>query len=286
MKLTSLTRSVFLFILFILISIMLSMALLVTNEPRILTDLDTPSFDTRCVLGVENTGAYLDNKGLLSVSTWNIYKQKKDNWDKQLARLNQGSQLVLLQEAGLSPELSQYIRDTGLKVSMAKAFTLWNTAYGVMNLARIQAKSACAFTETEPLIRFAKSGIVAHYPLSTGEDLLVVNLHGINFEWDLTHFSKQFEAIALELDKHHGPIILAGDLNTWRAERLNFVAALASKHHLSEISYRVDKRRRVFGLPLDHLYYRGLTFQSAESLATDSSDHNPITAHFMVKELP
>ena len=248
-----------------------------------LTDIDIPSFDNRCVQGVDPKSSYLDNQGSLSVSTWNIYKQKRDNWDKQLARLNQGSQLVLLQEAGLSPELRQYIRTAELKVSMAKAFTLWDTPYGVMNLSRTEAKSACAFTAKEPLIRFAKSGIVAYYSLSSGEELLVVNLHGINFEWELTHYSRQFEAIALELDKHLGPIILAGDFNTWRAQRLNVVKALASRYNLSEISYRVDERQRVFGLPLDHLYYRGLTFKEAESLATESSDHNPITAHFRLR---
>ncbi|AQS35988.1 hypothetical protein Sps_00796 [Shewanella psychrophila] len=283
MKLANSTRSVLIVIFVIFFTIILFLALLPTSEPRILTDLDIPSFDSRCVHGDDPMGAYLDSQGSLSVATWNIYKQKKQGWLKQLASLNQASQLVLLQEAGLSPELRQYIRTAGLKASMAKAFTLLDTSYGVMNLSRAQALSACAFTATEPLIRFAKSGIVAYYPLSSGEELLVVNLHGINFEWNLTHYSRQFEAIALELDKHQGPIILAGDFNTWRTLRLNVITEFAKRFHLSEINYRVDERQRVFGFPLDHIYYRGLTFLEAESLATSSSDHNPITARFMLK---
>lgn len=248
-----------------------------------LTDLDMPSFDSRCVQGVDSMSSYLDNQGLLSVSTWNIYKQNRQGWEQQLANLNRASQLVLLQEAGLSTELRQFIRHAQLKVSMAKAFTLFDTAYGVMNLSHTEVKSACAFTATEPLIRVEKSGILAYYPLSSGEELLVVNLHGINFEWTLTHYSRQFEALALELEKHQGPIILAGDFNTWRAQRLNLVSEFAKRFNLSEIRYRVDERQRVFGLPLDHLYYRGLIFLGAESLATESSDHNPITANFRLR---
>ena len=283
MKNAILIRSFFIFIFVVFISIILFLALLPASEPRILTDLDIPSFDSRCVQGVDAKSSYLDNQGSLSVSTWNIYKQQRDGWQKQLTNLNQVSQLVLLQEAGLSPELRLYIRNAQLKVSMAKAFTLLDTSYGVMNLSRTQTLSACAFTVKEPLIRFEKSAIVAYYPLSSGEELLVVNLHGINFEWNLTHYSRQFEAISLELDKHHGPIILAGDFNTWRTQRLNVITEFAKRFNLSEISYRVDERQRVFGFPLDHIYYRGLTFLEAESLATSSSDHNPITARFKLK---
>lgn len=283
MKIANLTRSIFIFISVIFISIMLFVALLPTNEPKMLTNLGIPAFDSRCVQGVDSISSYLDNQGSLSVSTWNIYKQNRQGWDKQLADLTQASQLVLLQEASLSPELRQYIRHAQLKASMAKAFTLLDTSYGVMNLSHTEVKSACAFTAAEPLIRFEKSGIVAYYPLSSGEELLVVNLHGINFEWTLSHYSRQFEALAQVLEKHHGPIILAGDFNTWRTQRLNFVSDFAKRFNLSEISYRVDERQRVFGLPLDHLYYRGLIFQEAESLATDSSDHNPITAHFRLR---
>ncbi|EDQ02184.1 endonuclease/exonuclease/phosphatase family protein [Shewanella benthica] len=283
MKIANLTRSFFIFIFVIFISIILFLALLPTSEPKMLTDLDMPSFDSRCVQGVDSMSSYLDNQGLLSVSTWNIYKQNRQGWEQQLANLNRASQLVLLQEAGLSTELRQFIRHAQLKVSMAKAFTLFDTAYGVMNLSHTEVKSACAFTATEPLIRVEKSGILAYYPLSSGEELLVVNLHGINFEWTLTHYSRQFEALALELEKHQGPIILAGDFNTWRAQRLNLVSEFAKRFNLSEIRYRVDERQRVFGLPLDHLYYRGLIFLGAESLATESSDHNPITANFRLR---
>ncbi|MEI6858945.1 MAG: endonuclease/exonuclease/phosphatase family protein [Shewanella sp.] len=282
MKLAKLTRYIFIFIVVISISIMLLMTSIITNEPRILTDFKSLSFDSQCIKNIEKTSQYLDDHGALSVSTWNIYKQKRQGWDKLLTSLNQASQLVLLQEVGLSPELRLNIQDFGGRVSMAKAFTLWNTSYGVMNLSRTEANSACAYTETEPFIRFAKSAIVAYYSLSNSEELLVVNLHGTNFEWDLTHYYHQFEPIALALSKHQGPIIFAGDFNTWRAKRLNFVTALTSRYNLSEINYRIDERKRVFGFPLDHIFYRGLTLIEANSLATDSSDHNPITARFMI----
>ncbi len=251
------------------------------GTPKVMINLVEPIFQTQCAH--PSPSGHLDLDGRLNVSVWNIYKQKRKNWKPVLKRLTHSSQLVLLQEAGLTTEMVDFINSHSLNVAMAKAFKLFGTSLGVMNLSVSEASSACAFHATEPLIRFAKSALVTHYPLSNGETLLVVNLHGINFDWKLTRYTEQFEALSLELGGHHGPIILAGDFNTWRKDRLKLISEFAKRFGLSEAEYHLDERQRFFGLALDHLFYRGLDFHHAESKVTDASDHNPIIAHFTLK---
>ncbi|QFU22908.1 endonuclease/exonuclease/phosphatase family protein [Shewanella eurypsychrophilus] len=272
-------RIIYLLCVFIALLI-LSLALWANNDPKVTTDIDKGTFLFQCE--EHRTNGALDDNGQLDVSVWNIYKQQREGWDTLLSSLNESSQLVLLQEASLTQELKNYIHNSVLEVAMAHAFRLWDTAFGVMNLSKVSASRVCAYTATEPLIRFAKSGIVAIYPLSNGSELLVVNLHGINFEWNLTHYKKQLEALAVELTEHKGPIILAGDFNTWREERMETVNKFAQRFNLIEAQYGIDERERVFGYPLDHLFFRGLIFEGAEAKLTESSDHNPITAHFVL----
>ncbi len=280
MKFVSKTRWLLVSVCFITISLVLAFSAInhANGTPKVMINLVEPLFQTQC--SQHSSSGYLDLDGRLNVSVWNIYKQKRKNWKPVLKRLSHSSQLVLLQEAGLTTEMVDFITSHSLNVAMAKAFKLFGTSLGVMNLSTTSASSACAFHATEPLIRFAKSALVTHYPLSNGETLLVVNLHGINFDWKLTRYTEQFEALSLELGAHTGPIILAGDFNTWRKDRLNLISEFAKRFGLSEAEYHLDERQRFFGLALDHLYYRGLDFHHAESKVTDASDHNPIIAHF------
>lgn len=283
MKFVSRTRWLLALVCFITFSFVLIFSGInqANGTPKVMVNLVEPMFQTQCAHPLSS--GHLDLDGRLNVSVWNIYKQKRKNWKHVLKRLSHSSQLVLLQEAGLTTEMVDFINSHSLNVAMTKAFKLFGTSLGVMNLSASPASSACAFHATEPLIRFAKSALITHYPLSNGETLLVVNLHGINFDWQLARYTEQFEALSLELGGHSGPIILAGDFNTWRNDRLKLIYDFAKRFGLSEAEYHLDERQRFFGLALDHLFYRGLDFHHAESKVTDASDHNPIIAHFTLK---
>jgi len=283
MKFVSRTRWLLALVCFITVSFVLIFSGInqANGTPKVMVNLVEPMFQTQCAHPLSS--GHLDLDGRLNVSVWNIYKQKRKNWKHVLKRLSHSSQLVLLQEAGLTTEMVDFINSHSLNVAMTKAFKLFGTSLGVMNLSASPASSACAFHATEPLIRFAKSALITHYPLSNGETLLVVNLHGINFDWKLARYTEQFEALSLELGGHSGPIILAGDFNTWRNDRLKLIYDFAKRFGLSEAEYHLDERQRFFGLALDHLFYRGLDFHHAESKVTDASDHNPIIAHFTLK---
>ncbi len=256
----------------------LGLAKFFNGAPEVMMTGIEPMFVSKCL--THPASSPLDREGKLRVSVWNIYKQQRPTWKTMLSELNNDSDLILLQEAKLNHGFKDWLAQSQRHVVMAKAFKILNTPMGVMNIATAQAQDACAYQTTEPWIRFAKSTLVANYPLSNDQQLLVVNLHGLNFDLRLTRFKEQWQQVLNRVALHRGPVILAGDFNTWRTGRMQIVNDLTTRLKLKEVKYQTDVRHKVFGLPLDHLYYRGLTLDEAKSISTDASDHNPIHATF------
>jgi endonuclease/exonuclease/phosphatase (EEP) superfamily protein YafD len=55
---------------------------------------------------------------------------------------------------------------------------------------------------------------------------------------------------------------------------------------LTALDFDVDHRKRFFGWALDHIYVRGLYSESATTLQSDASDHNPMTVRLRLSEEP
>ncbi|MCW8331757.1 endonuclease/exonuclease/phosphatase family protein [Photobacterium sp. SDRW27] len=253
----------------------------VSETPEVSANVLAPQFSYRCL---ENAIAHpLDTDGQFTVSVWNIYKQQRENWREALESFSQDSELVLLQEASLTEDLRDYLDDTAWKVRMANAFKFMNTPAGVMNLSSVNAKKTCAYLAMEPWLRLPKSALLSEFALSDGSTLIVVNLHGVNFAVGLEEYQEQLDSLRVVLDAHSGPIILAGDFNTWRQARIEVVKSFAESLGLRDAHLTTDQRVKILGKPLDHLYYRDLQLINAEAPKTDASDHNPIIASFKLQ---
>ncbi|WP_194437122.1 endonuclease/exonuclease/phosphatase family protein [Vibrio fluminensis] len=223
----------------------------------------------------------IDHQGQLNVLVWNIYKQNRTNWQSALEYLSQDKQLLLLQEASMTPELRQWIDHGKWSGNIVDAFKAFDTKAGVLNLAHELPQKACAYTEMEPWLRLPKSAIYATYPLSSGQSLAVVNIHAINFTYGTEEYHRQLGSLATVLAKHSGPMIIAGDFNSWSEERLRVMKSLLEKLKVKEATYQPDHRKQfINGLPLDHLFYRGLVLEKAKAPTSDASDHNPIEVYF------
>jgi endonuclease/exonuclease/phosphatase (EEP) superfamily protein YafD len=115
---------------------------------------------------------------------------------------------------------------------------------------------------------------------NSNDTLLTVNLHAINFSFGIKAYSAQLDAAAKLIRFHQGPVIFGGDLNTWSKRRQRALDQLANELELIPVRFSPDHRTTRFGNPLDHLYVRDLTWQSAETRAVSTSDHNPLFARF------
>lgn len=223
----------------------------------------------------------LDVNGRLNVLVWNIYKQNRPNWKEALEQYSSQVQLVLLQEASMTPDMQEWIEQRGWGGTQVNAFRVFGERAGVLNLSVYMPRLVCAYTELEPWLRLPKSGLYALYRLSQGKTLAVVNLHAINFTYGTNEYSQQLQSLKAALSKHEGPLIVAGDFNSWSEERIQAMKQSLSELGVREAQFEPDKRRRfVNGLPLDHLFYRGLTLLTAEAPETDASDHSPLLVSF------
>ena len=230
--------------------------------------------------GVKRTG--LDPRAIRLLS-WNIHKQSDPGWQRDLREFGERNDLVLLQESVLDPPLRNVIDGEGFRWVMASSFLESGIDIGVLTASRIAPVANCTQRVVEPLLRIPKSAVISWFPLQGRRDTLaVVNVHAINFSLSLGAFRAQFAAIGDALERHEGPVIVAGDLNTWTDARADAVRNLARRLHLTEVRFAADRRSHFFGHELDHIYTRDLATVASFATVVKSSDHNPVAATLRV----
>jgi endonuclease/exonuclease/phosphatase (EEP) superfamily protein YafD len=227
------------------------------------------------------------NRRPLRLLVWNIHKQGDFGWERDLSGFAAASDVMLLQETVLQPALRDILDDSGLRWVMASSFLLGADDNGVLTATRIAPIASCTQRAVEPLIRIPKSAVISWLPITdtrtdtrTGsrETLAIANVHSINFELAPDVYRSQLEALADALAAHRGPIIFAGDFNTWNDARDGVVAEIAARLGLTELNLRVDQRAVFFGRHLDHIFIRGLQLIDVGAIPVTSSDHNPLAA--------
>jgi len=215
----------------------------------------------------------------IRMATWNLHKESDKGWQKDLRALSRASDIVLLQEVTLNPEVRELLRDVDLDWVMASSFAFGDDDIGVLSASRVRPLKSCTQRVVEPVLRLPKSAVISWFGLVGSTDTLaVVNVHAINFSLSVESYTQQMRAIGDALATHTGPVIFAGDFNTWSAARTQVVADVAQRLGLEEIKFAEDKRTLFFGKQLDHILVRGLRVVSASAIPVTSSDHNPVTA--------
>ena len=212
----------------------------------------------------------------LEVLSWNIEKASNTGWAEDLAELSGDVNLAFIQEASLQAAIPA-VMDYPLHQTFVPGYTTPELETGVMTLSSSAPRMSCDFTSWEPWLGTPKATSVTEFPLAGRSDrLLAINLHAVNFALGLTEFRGQFNALKDVLDRHRGPIILAGDLNTWSEERRAMVTGFAREYDLAPVTFKPDLRTRFFGQAVDHLYVRGMRAESARVIPVTTSDHNPL----------
>lgn len=227
-----------------------------------------------------STGPLLPENDRLRVMVWNIFKQQRMDWLSVLRDFGKDAQLVLLQEAQSTPELIRFATSNYFAADQVPAIILPQHPSGVMTLSAAQPMYCCPLREKEPLLRLSKSALVTVYSLHDGRRLMVINIHAVNFSLGVEVYRKQLETVGEQLDQHRGPVVMAGDFNAWSRQRINALYRFSREMGLNEVHFAEDYRRKVFGRPLDFVFYRGMEVTDASVLVTRASDHNPLLVEF------
>jgi len=223
-----------------------------------------------------------DSRGELDPSrielfVWNMQKGGHPDSYSDLSRLAAGKDLVLIQEARLEQQPVNALNDASYW-SFAPGYKTDSASTGVMTLSATAPLTHCHLSDREPWLRSPKAISITHFGLeSTDQTLAVVNVHAVNFTLGIADFQRQLTKIVAALTNHDGPVILAGDFNTWRVQRMEILESIAAQLELDELSFDSDNRVTPFGSIVDHVFVRGLNTIETSTDIVDSSDHNPMS---------
>ena len=115
----------------------------------------------------------------------------------------------------------------------------WPTgnAVGVMTASKSRStwvtplKSRREFGVTVP-----KASLASRHMLKDGQTLLAVNVHCLSFErWGTAGLADQLDDIKRIMQQHDGPILFAGDFNSWSERRYDLVLSIADELGLTEV---------------------------------------------------
>jgi len=214
---------------------------------------------------------------------WNVQKGGGVDWSSDFLSLARKMDLVLVQEGMLDanmPDLFTSIDGWGWNFATSFKYDD-EKATGVVTGGPVAAEEVFFLRspDTEPVIDTPKMAVGTEFNLDGHPDnLLVVNIHALNFVTNGT-FYDQVTQILARLSLHDGPIIFAGDFNTWNQARINFLRRECAKLDLVE----VDFNDSIFSLVLDHVFVRGLRVHSARRIeSVISSDHYPMAVQLEV----
>lgn len=228
---------------------------------------------------VENDGTQTLNFQNLKLLVWNVYKGAKTGVYTDLDVLTQEADLALLQEGHLSKTfLKLACSRQDLNWKMARNFTDSNGIFaGVMTASRANPDDFgyLKSPDTEPFSDVHKMTLINIYNIpETGERLLVMNIHGINFVPQVA-FENQINVVAETISKHEGPILFAGDFNTYTSGRSQFLLKKMKALGLKHAEVKGNEYNGLF--VLDHLFYRGFKVTKTKVLHNvTTSDHKPL----------
>ena len=218
-----------------------------------------------------------------SFATWNIHKGKAEGWVDDFDTLSRGTDILILQEAYLTDKLKQTLALEYHQWDLAAAYTYQKVEAGVLTASKVATNQICTLKDKEPITRIPKSILITRYPiLGTNQELLVANIHAINFTMGYKAFQKQCDRLQDLLARHRGPMIVSGDFNTWNQGRMSRITAMTDSLHLAAVPFKDNSQSKFLGQYVDHVYYRGLEMKAATSMAVATSDHNPLKVVFQV----
>ena len=223
------------------------------------------------------------NPSLIKFLNWNAYKGVDSQWLADFNSLVHEKDLIVIQEIAFTRQLQAVLHERSLSWRLTKSFDHKHGVTGVLTASTSSASQDRGLHSKEPLIRLPKSSLVTWYPLEgVGNQLLVANIHSVNFSVGVKAFRHQLEMLEHVIEGHQGPVILSGDFNTWRYKRYEVLNKIVSRLKLTPVRFFDDNRRTVLGMPLDHIFYRGLEEVRHNVPVTLSSDHQPMEVDFRI----
>jgi endonuclease/exonuclease/phosphatase (EEP) superfamily protein YafD len=214
---------------------------------------------------------------------WNIQKAGHPALPADLAMLMVDVDLGTFQEARLQAEPVDALANYSHAI-FAQGYTTASQTTGVLTVSKTAPLSHCQLSHVEPWLGTPKATSFSYFKIEQSPDsLLVVNLHAVNFTVGASDFQQQIGDAAQRIRAHVGPVVFAGDFNTWNAQRKDSLLELSAELGLEAVVFADDQRVRTLGYALDHILVRDLDVIDSQTYQMGSSDHNPLSVVLSVR---
>lgn len=224
----------------------------------------------------------------ISLLVWNIHKEsfhKKFKKEIQNSIETKRINFILLQEYNIKSSIKKQSNCIFEKIFTPNTITIKNDSIsGVMNASKYYScfSKSILTKELEPISNTPKISLISKYSLENSPlKLMIINIHGINFKLTIDAFKRQIKDLIPFIFSHDGPIIFAGDFNTWNSTRLNYLKENMEKVKMTEVAFSKSSIKRIFGNQLDHIFYTRKYMKLLDSDLLDnleSSDHTALYA--------
>ncbi|MCX6117494.1 MAG: hypothetical protein NT027_08135 [Proteobacteria bacterium] len=230
----------------------------------------------------------LDNQNqIFRVGIWNVWKQSGgDQFEEEFTSFASRLDVVICQEALLTDMALRLFAQNGFEAIHAGTYRrLDGCRDGVLTMAKVAAIGNVhrVLSKTpEPLLKTTKAALVSFYPVQAGgAPLAVVNLHATLIRSPKSA-GNEVRRIIESIEFHEGPVIFAGDFNTFSERYLDemskALAAIGCHHVVIENDPRVKLAR------LDQVFIKNLDLKSVSiDVMTKHSDHFPIVCEFKLR---
>lgn len=222
-----------------------------------------------------------------NILVWNLYKGDNPDFEARVFDEAGNYDIEVFQEVTDKKSFDPILKARNYHSYMGNSF-IYNegikTGVATRSQSSIDSVKAYHPVGREPMIKTPKAVMITTHPIQGSEQkLMVINIHAINFVL-INTFANFMRDIYSKIKNHKGPMIFAGDFNTWAPNRNWFLQDMAKKLGLKFAHYDVDVRKKFLGHELDHILYRGLQLNWSTSKESLASDHNPMMASFTFSE--
>lgn len=224
----------------------------------------------------------------IRVAIWNMCKGAGGVlFEHDFRSLLYRSDLLLAQEALLSQRSIRTFGERGFETIHAAAYKRRDGLRdGVMTVSRVKCadfvqRVICKYPE--PIFKTPKAALIKFFPIRGLKDkLLVVNVHATLVRF-VPAAIEEMEHLISYIQDHRGPIIFAGDFNTFTPGYLRAVRYVLAKIGLEYVPIPLDPRPRTQAL--DQVFCRGLSVKHvAIDTSVRNSDHFPIIMHVALSQ--
>ncbi len=224
---------------------------------------------------------------IIDIGVWNIWKGSGgEKFISEYRRMVADCHLLLAQEALLTLKALAQFAPTGyLALHGATYRRKDGIRDGVMTVSAATADGEpqrILCLAPEPLLNTTKASLVTTYKIENMDKLLcVVNIHSTLIRSPAMAV-RELEQVLSYISHHVGPILFAGDFNTFSNAYITEVDRVLASIGLSRVVIEGDPRTTTTAL--DQIYVREIEVLHAKvDISYQHSDHFPILARLKLK---